>query len=68
MGIALEHPHIKRSDRQQFGCPMFIDAPWAHIEAMCDSDNIYLALADEDAKEGQCARPRKWTGRMLRAA
>lgn len=35
-------------------------AKQVNVEATYDSDEVHVALRDEDAKEGHCARLRKW--------
>lgn len=42
---------------------MFMDV---HLEAIHDSDDVYVALPGEDVKEGQCAGLRKWRYGMRR--
>lgn len=34
---------------------VFIDVKRAHLEAPCDTGDVYVALPDEDTKEGQGA-------------
>lgn len=53
----------KRGDMDNFWKLIHKDVKEAHIAA-CDRDDVYVALADEDAKVGQGAMLRKWACRL----
>lgn len=50
----------KHGAAESFWKLMSNDVKMARKEAMCDSDDVDVALSEEVANEGQCARLRKW--------
>lgn len=50
----------RRGRAANFWKLMNIDVKKAHLEATCNADDVHIALQEEDAKEDQCARLRKW--------